>query len=44
MQPDRARESQRWFDQAVHDLDDARYNRDGGRCHLAGLPYSAADP
>jgi HEPN domain-containing protein len=28
-------ESQRWFHQAVHDLDDARYNLDGNRFNVA---------
>jgi HEPN domain-containing protein len=35
MQRDAMREARRWLDQAVRDLDDARYNLAGGRHNLA---------
>lgn len=35
MKPDPAAEGARWFAQAEHDLDDARYSREGGRFNLA---------
>ncbi len=35
MQPDPVEEGRRWLDQARLDLDDARYNRNGGRHSLA---------
>lgn len=35
MQPDPRAEGRRWLDQALRDLDDALYARDGGRHNLA---------
>ncbi|MBC7248597.1 MAG: HEPN domain-containing protein [Actinobacteria bacterium] len=35
MQPDPRREYERWIRQARHDLDDAEFNAQGGRYHLA---------
>jgi HEPN domain-containing protein len=35
MQPNLEHEADRWLDQALRDLDDARYNRDGNRFNLA---------
>jgi HEPN domain-containing protein len=35
MQPDPRKEAERWLEQAVHDLADARYNMDGGKHNLA---------
>ena len=35
MKPDPLGEGSRWLLQAEQDLDDARYNFDGGRFHLA---------
>jgi len=35
MQPDVQHESRRWYDQAVRDLDDARFNLNGARYNLA---------
>ena len=35
MRPNPIEEGKRWLRQATQDLDDARYNRKGGRYHLA---------
>ena len=35
MQFDPKKEGKRWYDQAVRDIDDARYNLEGGRHNLA---------
>ncbi len=35
MRPDPRHEGRRWFDQAVQDLDDATFNRDGARYNVA---------